>query len=371
MHLVAAGWTMTSLTDSATYVGLVQTAWAIPGFLLALHAGAFADMVDRRTLIAITQAGALLVAGSLAILEWTGSLSVWFLLGATFLESIALTIAAPAFMALTPELVGSENLAQAIGLDSISRNIAQSVGPALAGLFIAAFSSGAVFALNALSFIGIIVVVRLNKSTAEKVPQSRGVNTVIKEGIAHVVATKQLRNLAIRSMLVMASTASLSALLPVVAKNSLRLGASGFGLLSGALGLGSVIAVWVMPYIRARVNLERILLMSSLVWSGGVVALAQSQQLASAVVALLVVGMATMFLMNTIFSTFVVQLPDWVRGRGSSLAMLVAWLGASVGATAWGYFASRYGVQDALLAASVFSVAIAVGSRAMLPLHQR
>ena len=106
MHLVAAGWAMTTLSDSATFVGLVQTAWAVPGFLLALHAGALADMIDRRKLIAITQLGALFVAGALAVMDWTGSLTVSYLLAGTFLESIALTIAAPAFMALTPELVG-------------------------------------------------------------------------------------------------------------------------------------------------------------------------------------------------------------------------------------------------------------------------
>jgi MFS family permease len=164
MHLVAAGWAMTTLSDSATFVGLVQTAWAVPGFLLALHAGALADMFDRRKLIAITQLGALFVAGALAVMDWTGSLTVSYLLAGTFLESIALTIAAPAFMALTPELVGDEHLAQALGLDSASRNIAQSVGPALAGLIIASFNPGAVFALNALSFIGIIFVVRVNKN---------------------------------------------------------------------------------------------------------------------------------------------------------------------------------------------------------------
>ena len=238
MHLVAAGWAMTTLSDSATFVGLVQTAWAVPGFLLALHAGALADMIDRRKLIAITQLGALFVAGALAVMDWTGSLTVSYLLAGTFLESIALTIAAPAFMALTPELVGDEHLAQALGLDSASRNIAQSVGPAIAGVIIASFNPGAVFALNALSFIGIIIVVRVNKQKRAMKPVTSGVNAAIKEGIAHIVETQQLRRLAIRLMLVMAATASLVALLPVVAKNSLGLGASGFGLLSGALGVG-------------------------------------------------------------------------------------------------------------------------------------
>ena len=94
MHIAAAGWTMTTLTESPTLVGLVQTAWAVPGFLLALHAGAFADMVDRRRLIAITQIVALFIAGALAMMQWTDHLSVNWLLAGTFLESVALTISA-------------------------------------------------------------------------------------------------------------------------------------------------------------------------------------------------------------------------------------------------------------------------------------
>ena len=357
---------MTTLSDSATFVGLVQTAWAVPGFLLALHAGALADMIDRRKLIAITQLGALFVAGALAVMDWTGSLTVSYLLAGTFLESIALTIAAPAFMALTPELVGDEHLAQALGLDSASRNIAQSVGPAIAGVIIASFNPGAVFALNALSFIGIIIiVVRVNKQKLAMKPVTSGVNAAIKEGIAHIVQTQQLRRLAIRLMLVMAATASLVALLPVVAKNSLGLGASGFGLLSGALGVGSVLAVWLLPSVRERIGIEMLMFGSSITWAGGVVMLALSQHIVPAIVALLIVGLATMALMNTIFSIFIVQLPDWVRGRGSSLAMLVVWFGASVGATAWGYAATRFGVDDALLIAAATTAGIAVINRVL------
>ena len=123
MHIVAAGWAMTSLTDSPTLVGLVQTSWAVPGFVLALHAGAFADMVERRRLIALTQVLALVIAAALGVFEMTGNLGVTTLLVGTFLESVALTIAAPAFMALTPQLVGTQSLSQAFGLDSVSRTL--------------------------------------------------------------------------------------------------------------------------------------------------------------------------------------------------------------------------------------------------------
>lgn len=368
MHIVAAGWAMTSLTDSPTLVGLVQTSWAVPGFALALHAGAFADMVERRRLIALTQVLALAIAAALGVLELTGNLSVTFLLLGTFLESVALTIAAPAFMALTPQLVGHRQLPQALGLDSASRNIAQSVGPALAGLVIAFTSAGAVFIFNAVTFVGILIVVRKLPVVASHVDNSAKINQVIRDGIVFVVHAPQLRNIAIRLAFVLGATASLMSVLPIVAKDSLGVDASGFGVLAGALGVGSVIAVWLLPILRKKMHAEMLAMMASFVWAAAAVGFAQSTTLLTAVPALLVCGATLMVLMNVLFSTFIAQLPDHLRGRGSSIGMLMAWLGTSVGAFAWGFTASSTTVRVALIASAAVTAGIGVLNRVALPL---
>ena len=368
MHIVAAGWAMTSLTDSPTLVGLVQTSWAVPGFALALHAGAFADMVERRRLIALTQVLALAIAAALGVLEMTGNLGVTTLLAGTFLESVALTIAAPAFMALTPQLVGTKYLSQAFGLDSVSRNIAQSVGPALAGAVIAFTSPGAVFVLNAVSFVGILFVVRKLPTFSAQVESASKINHVIKDGIKHVVRTAQLRNIALRLALVLGATASLNSVMPVVAKESLKVGSSGFGVLAGALGVGSVLAVWLLPILRKHLHAEILAMMASFVWAAAAVGFAQSRTLFTAVPALLVCGATLMVLMNVLFSTFIALLPDHLRGRGSSIGMLMAWLGTSVGAFAWGFTASSTSVRVALIASAAVTAGIGVLNRVALPL---
>ena len=368
MHIVAAGWAMTSLTDSPTLVGLVQTSWAVPGFVLALHAGAFADMVERRRLIAITQVLALGIAATLGVLEITGNLGVTTLLVGTFLESVALTIAAPAFMALTPQLVGTQYLSQAFGLDSVSRNIAQSVGPALAGAVIAFTSPGAVFVLNAVSFVGILIVVRKLPQFTVQVESASKINHVIKDGIKHVVRTAQLRNIAFRLALVLGATASLNSVMPVVAKESLNVGSGGFGILAGALGVGSVLAVWLLPILRKKLNAELLAMATTFVWAGAAVGFAQSSSLLTAVPALLLCGATLMVLMNVLFSTFIAQLPDHLRGRGSSIGMLMAWLGTSVGAFAWGFTASSTSVRVALIASAAVTAGIGVLNRVALPL---
>ena len=368
MHIIAAGWAMTSLTESPTLVGLVQTSWAVPGFALALHAGAFADMVERRRLIAITQVLALAIAAALGVLEMTGNLGVTTLLAGTFLESVALTIAAPAFMALTPQLVGTKYLSQAFGLDSVSRNIAQSVGPALAGAVIAFTNPGAVFVLNAVSFVGILIVVRKLPKFTVQVESASKINHVIKDGIKHVVRTAQLRNIALRLALVLGATASLNSVMPVVAKESLNVGSSGFGILAGALGVGSVLAVWLLPILRKKLNAELLAVVASTVWAVATVWFAQSTSLLTAVPALLLCGATLMVLMNVLFSTFISQLPDHLRGRGSSIGMLMAWLGTSVGAFAWGYTASSTSVRVALIASAALTAGIGVLNRVALPL---
>ena len=368
MHIVAAGWAMTSLTESPTLVGLVQTSWAVPGFALALHAGAFADMVERRRLIAITQVLALAIAVALGVLEMTGNLGVTTLLAGTFFESVALTIAAPAFMALTPQLVGTKYLSQAFGLDSVSRNIAQSVGPALAGAVIAFTSPGAVFILNAVSFVGILFVVRKLPTFSAQVESASKINHVIRDGIRHVVRTSQLRNIALRLALVLGSTASLNSVMPVVAKKSLNVGSSGFGMLAGALGVGSVMAVWLLPILRKKLNAELLAVLASFAWAAAAVGFAQSTTLFTAVPALLVCGATLMVLMNVLFSTFIALLPDHLRGRGSSIGMLMAWLGTSVGAFAWGYTASSTSVRVALIASAALTAGIGVLNRVALPL---
>ena len=368
MHIVAAGWAMTSLTDSPTLVGLVQTSWAVPGFALALHAGAFADMVERRRLIALTQVLALAIAAALGVLEMTGNLGVTTLLAGTFFESVALTIAAPAFMALTPQLVGTKYLSQAFGLDSVSRNIAQSVGPALAGAVIAFTSPGAVFVLNAVSFVGILFVVRKLPTFSAQVESASKINHVIQDGIKHVVRTAQLRNIALRLAMVLGATASLNSVMPVVAKESLKVGSSGFGVLAGALGVGSVLAVWLLPILRKHLHAEILAMMASFVWAAAAVGFAQSTTLFTAVPALLVCGATLMVLMNVLFSTFIALLPDHLRGRGSSIGMLMAWLGTSVGAFAWGFTASSTSVRVALIASAAVTAGIGVLNRVALPL---
>src|SRR5262249_46359176 len=154
MQDVGATWLMTSLTTSPILIALVQSATTFPVFLLALVAGALADVVDRRRLLIVTQSWMLLASGALGLLTVTGATGVQALLLFTFLVGIGNALNAPAWQAIIPELVGRRDLPSALALNGIAVNLARAVGPALGGFLVAAAGPGATFLLNAVSFLG-------------------------------------------------------------------------------------------------------------------------------------------------------------------------------------------------------------------------
>jgi MFS family permease len=368
MHIAAASWQMTLLTDSPTLIGLVQTAWAVPGFLLALHAGAITDIVDRTRLLYVTEIVALAIAAILGVLVMSGSMSVSVLLAGTFLESVVMTLSAPVFMAATPQFVGRELVPQALGLDAASRNIAQTVGPALAGLVIAASNAGVVFVVNAVSFVGILFVAHHFRHTVDAQRRPTRVNAAIREGLVFVWTNARTRGVSIRILVVGVTSSGLLSLMPVVASQELRAGSFGYGVLAGALGLGSVLGILVVPRLRERWSAERLVVVSSAVWGLGVAAFAGSGSVPVAVACVVVVGAAQMATMNTYWSRYLLELPDWLRGRGTSLSMLVVWFGMSVGSSLWSSIASSTTVGVTLVVVAVLHVAAALIGSATLRL---
>lgn len=370
MQIVGASWAMTEQTDSELLVAMLQAAWAAPGFLLALHAGAWSDILDRRRYLAAAELAALAITASLAVLQFRGLASPAVLIGATFFESAALMLAAPAFLAVTLGLVDSHLQPQALGLDAISRNIAQSLGPAVAGVLIAAAGAEAVFAVNAVSFLGVVYVVTMvlppDTGRAARASAQSGVHRAIGEGITAVARSRHLRRVAFRLMVFMAATAVLAAVMPLVARERLEVGATGFGLLWVALGIGSVAVLQVMPLLRARLGLDRLVIAGALLWSVAVAVLSSTTTTWVALIALAACGAGLMAVLNTLFPAFTMRLPAQLLGRGASIAILSVWLGSTLGATTWGVVASRLGVADALLYASVLTPVIALLSRWLL-----
>jgi MFS family permease len=167
MQNVGAAWLMTSLAPSPAMVALVQAATTLPVFLVGLPAGAVADVVDRRRLLLVTQGWMLCVAALLGALTILNAITPWSLLLLTFALGLGAAMNAPAWQAIIPELVQQRELKPAVTLNGVGYNVARAVGPALGGAVVAAFGSGAVFVLNACSFLGVMIVLYRWRRPAE------------------------------------------------------------------------------------------------------------------------------------------------------------------------------------------------------------
>src|SRR5882724_11833248 len=168
MQTMGAAWLMTSLTTSTVYIALIQTASALPFFLLALPAGSLGDIFDRRRLILGTEVWMFICAVILTVVTFVGGMTPWLLLLLTLALSLGDAIESPTWRAIFPELVKKEDLTPALALNGIEFNLARAVGPGLAGLVIAAIGVAAAFLVDALSFLGVIFVIFKWKRPARK-----------------------------------------------------------------------------------------------------------------------------------------------------------------------------------------------------------
>jgi MFS family permease len=364
---VGASWMMTSLTTSTTLVALVQAATSLPSFLLALPAGAVADVVDRRKLLIVTQSWMTVAAGGLAVLALTHHAGPASLLGFTFLLGLGSAANTPAWQAIMPELVPRSELAGAIALNSISFNIARAAGPALGGLLVAAAGAGWTFLLNAVSFLGVIAVLYFWRRPAEQndLPGERVMGAII-TGVRYVRHSPEVLAPLARGSAFIVCGGSLWALLPVVARD-LRHGAGGYGLLLAAMGAGAVSGAMLLPRIRRAVSGNALAAAATLVFAAATVALALVRSFPLLLVAMFAAGSAWLSLLSSLNVAVQIAVPSWVRARALSVYLLVFYGGLTAGSALWGALAERWGAPWALsLSAAGMVVGLAATHRLRL-----
>jgi len=372
MQQVAAGWLMTELTGSPALVALLATAAAAPTFLLALPAGALADVVDRRRLIIATQVWQIGVSGGMAALALTDTMTPGLLLGGTALYGLGSTLGMPPQSAIVPELVPKEDLPQAISLNAVAFTVAQALGPAIGGIIVASAGAGWAFAANAVSFMAVVMVViawRRDAPVSHMPPEH--VLGAVRAGARYVRNAPPLQLVLARQLLHVFCFAAFPALLAVSVRGDLDAGAGGYGLAFGAFGVGGVLgALVVVPRMRAReVPIDRIVALATAAFAVGALgSLAFAPTLAAALPGLVIGGAGSMIVLSSLSAAAQQVLPAWVRGRGLAVSQLVFQAGLAGGAIVWGQVASGASTSTALAAAGVavcvlLALALAAGLR--------
>ena len=365
MEDVGEAWLMTSLTSSTLLVALVETAGSLPIVLLAIPSGAFADLIDRRRLLLITQTWMLVVAATLGILTVSGRTTPLLLLTLAFALGLGAAANAPAWEAITPELVTRDQLPAAITLGAVAFNIARAIGPALGGLLVAAVGSGAVFLLNAVSFLGVIIVLYRWRRPVEKssLPPEH-VLGALRAGLRYVWHTPAIQAVLVRAATFILCASALWALLPLVARRELGLSAAGYGVLLGCLGLGGVTGASLLPNVRKRISTDTLVIAATLIFASVTIVLGYVHITIVVGGSLFAGGIAWMALLSTFNVAAQTATAAWVRARVLGVYMLAFFGGWAFGSALWGWIAGRAGISLTLLIAAVgLVVGLATGIR--------
>jgi MFS family permease len=365
MQTVGAQWLIVSLGGTALTVSLVQTATTLPTFLIGLPAGALGDIFDRRKIMIGAQAFMLICAAVLGVLTVMDEIGIPTVLALTFGIGIGSALLRPSWQAVQPELVGKDEIPQAAALNGVSMNMARAVGPAIGGVVVAAVSAGAVFIVNALSFVGVMGVLAWWKRPAqESVLGTEHVTHAIETGVRYVRHSPRLRTVLTRTLSFCLFSSALWALLPVVAHDRLDMGSGGYGLLLGAVGIGAVAGAFVLAEARARLSTDAVVGTATLAFSLVVITLAWSTSVPLVAVALVVGGVAWIGVLSSLNASAQVALPAWVRARGMATYLLVFQGGQAFGSLVWGTLATHTSTSVALTAvAAGMAGGLAVSSR--------
>ncbi len=357
MNDVAAAWLMTTLTTSPVMVALVQTASTLPVFLLGLPSGAMADILDRRRYFAATQLWVSVNALVLAGLSLADALTANLLLALTFVNGVGLAMRWPVFAAIVPEIVPREQLSPAIALNGIAMNLSRVIGPVLAGALLAAFSSAAVFVLNAvLAGIAFVLILRWkHQPKASALPGERFVGAM-RVGLNFALQSPRLKIILLRVFLFFLQSTALIALLPLVAKRLHGGGPGTFTVMLACLGLGAIVAALRFPHWRARYSRDQFVRIGTVVQAALAVLIVYVPELWVALPAMVLVGMAWISVVNSLTISAQMALPDWVRARGMSIYQMALMGGSAAGSLLWGWVAGWTNVAASVAAASVFGV---------------
>ncbi len=354
-HAVAASWAMLELTGSPLWVGLMAASSTLPLLFLALPAGAMADLVDRRRILIIAQSIMGAAAVAMAVFWYLEIISPGLLLGLGLLLGVGLALNMPAWQAMVPDLVPRGLVADAVALNSAAFNVARAVGPALGGVLVATRGPGLAFALNAVSFVGVIAVVATFRPADPGDLGDEPVGSAIAVGLRYARYTLQFRKLLGIAAGFAVTSAAVQSLLPNVTKDALNSNATTFGFLLGAMGVGALIGAFTRPIGLDRLGSAMVPLSIAVFGVAGIIT-GLSRLIPVTAAALLLAGVCWVWSLATLNATVQLMSPQWVRGRAMSLYSL-AFVGfLPIGSIIGGALGNVIGAAESIAVMSVGTV---------------
>ena len=361
---VAAAWEMTRLTSDASLVALVQTALMLPLMLVAVPAGAIADMFDRRKIAMTGLSFSVACACVLTTLSWFGLTSPGVLLAFCSLIGAGVALYSPAWQSSIPEQVESHHLPAAIALGSISYNVARSVGPALGGLIVLAAGATAAFAINALCYLPLLLGFFLwqRRHVPSRLPPER-IDRAIVSGARYAFHSESIRTVFVRAFLFGLAGATATALAPLIAKDMLHGDSGTYGIMLGSSGVGAVVGALLVSRLREMMGPEAAARLLAALSGLALVAVGFSHALPLTCLALFIAGGANIMTIALFNISVQLAAPRWVTARALSLFSSALTGGIAIGSVIWGIVAHGWSVQVAVVASGVVMLAMMLLAR--------
>lgn len=356
IQTVAAAWMMTALTGNAQMVALVQTCAMLPMMLISLPAGALADIYERRNIMLIAQTVMLIVSSILTALTFAALTTPFVLLAVTFLIAAGTALNAPAWQASMYDQVPRESLESAASLNSMGFNLARSLGPATGGLLVAASGVATAFAVNAVSYIGLIItLLTWKRPKRDQILPPEAVGQAIMAGVRFVALSPALIAVLVRAGAFGLCGSGVWALTAVLARNALGGGPTTFGLLLGGFGGGAVIGA----VLRASIPItrERLTRGCSFAFGTSAILLGLSHSLILSIGLMAIAGGAWVMTLTGLSVTVQFIAPRWVVGRAIAINQVSIFAGMAFGSWFWGFVATIFRVEIAFIASGMAMLA--------------
>ena len=350
---VGASWMMSSI-GSPIMVALVQASTALPFMLLSLVAGAVADRFDRRLVMVWAQSFMLVVSALLASVAWMHWTTPALLLVFTSLIGIGTVFNSPSWQVSVGDMVPRDELPGAISLNSMGFNIARAFGPAVGGAIVAAAGTSIAFGVNAISYIGLIfVLLRWRPVRAPKTIADEKLGAAISAGLRYVAMSPDICVVLLRGGAFGIAGASVSALMPLIARDLVGGGALTFGLLLGAFGAGAVGGALLNVRLRSRWSAETLVIGSTVGYALATFALGFGPPLSVTMALLAITGGGWVLMLSTFNVTVQMSAPRWVVARAVAVYQMLTFGGMAAGAWLWGSIAADRGVAIALIVSGI------------------
>lgn len=366
MQTVAQAWLVLELTGSGTALGMVAAAQFLPILLLAPYGGLLADRLDKRRLLMGTQLAMGLMALALGLLVVSGAVRLWMVIGLALLLGLVTAVDNPARQAFAQEMVGPEHLRNAVSLNSVLMNGARAVGPATAGLMIAVAGTGVCFLVNAASYAAVLVALgTMDVPALRRTPPARRAPGQVRQGLRYVRRTPDLLVPLMMLALIGTLAYEFQVVLPLLATGPFDGGPGTYGLLTSAMGAGAIVGGLIVAG-HGNTGLRPLTLAAGL-FGAAILVTALAPSLVVALIALALVGAASVSFLATGNTTL--QLTSDPRFRGRVMALwTVAFLGSTpVGAPIIGAVSEQIGPRGGLAVGGVAClVAAAIGAAALV-----